>query len=66
MLAFGLGTLPNLMAAGWLLARFRARFRQPRVKLVAGLLVAGFGIAGLLRVPNLASQVREGLLCITG
>lgn len=48
MLAFGLGTLPNLLLAGLLLARFR-RFAQARVTRVAsGLLVLGFGLWGLL------------------
>lgn len=47
MLAFGLGTLPNLLLAGLLLARFR-RFAQARVtRVVSGLLVLGYGIIGL-------------------
>ena len=50
MLAFGLGTLPNLLLAGLLLARFR-RFAQARVtKVVSGLLVLGYGIYGLMNV----------------
>jgi len=49
MLAFGLGTLPNLLLAGLLLARFR-RFAQAAVtRNVAGLLVLGFGLYGLLK-----------------
>ncbi|MFN3884511.1 MAG: sulfite exporter TauE/SafE family protein [Rhodocyclaceae bacterium] len=48
MLAFGLGTLPNLLFAGLLLARFR-RFAQARiVRMVSGLLVLGYGIMGLI------------------
>ncbi|MDO8959211.1 MAG: sulfite exporter TauE/SafE family protein [Rhodocyclaceae bacterium] len=47
MLAFGLGTLPNLLLAGLLLARFR-RFAQARVtRVVSGLLVLGYGLYGL-------------------
>lgn len=47
MLAFGLGTLPNLLLAGLLLARFR-RFAQARqTRLASGLLVLGFGAWGL-------------------
>lgn len=50
MLAFGLGTLPNLLLAGLLLARFR-RFAQARAtRIAAGLLVLGFGVYGLLNV----------------
>ena len=50
MLAFGAGTLPNLLLAGLLLARFR-RFAQARATRVAsGLLVLGFGVYGLLNL----------------
>ena len=34
--------------------------------MVAGALVAGFGVLGLVRIPGLAAHLREGLLCITG
>jgi len=48
MLAFGLGTLPNLLLAGLLLTRFR-RFAQDRVvRVVSGLLVLGYGIMGVV------------------
>jgi sulfite exporter TauE/SafE len=44
MLAFGAGTLPNLLLMG-LLAGWLTRFvRQPAVRRTAGLLVAGFGL----------------------
>ena len=50
MLAFGLGTLPNLLLAGLLLTRFR-RFAQTRVmRVLAGGLVLGYGLLGLTRL----------------
>lgn len=50
MLAFGLGTLPNLLLAGLLLARFR-RFAQARVtRMFSGLLVLGYGLYGLVNL----------------
>lgn len=50
MLAFGVGTLPNLLAMG-MFARQIKRFMQRRaVRLVAGLAVAGFGVLGLVRM----------------
>ena len=56
MLAFGLGTLPNLLLAGLLLARFR-RFAQAAVtRNVAGLLVLGFGLYGLFNFGRSFSQ----------
>ncbi|MDP2808869.1 MAG: sulfite exporter TauE/SafE family protein [Rhodocyclaceae bacterium] len=50
MLAFGLGTLPNLLLAGLLLARFRRFAQAPAVRIASGLLVLGFGLYGLFNV----------------
>ena len=50
MLAFGLGTLPNLLLAGLLLVRLRHLVQQPAVRLAAGLLVTAVGLWGLLGV----------------
>jgi sulfite exporter TauE/SafE len=47
MLAFGLGTLPWLLAAGVLAARLRSVLRLPMVRLGAGTAVLGFGAWGL-------------------
>ena len=50
MLAFGLGTLPNLLLAGLLLVRFR-RFAQARMtRIASGLLVLGYGLYGLYNI----------------
>lgn len=48
MLAFGLGTLPNLLLAGIVLARMNEFVRRPSVRIFSGLLVLGFGLYGLL------------------
>jgi sulfite exporter TauE/SafE len=64
MLAFGIGTLPNLLAAGWLLARFGDRLRRRETRIAAGILIAAFGVVGLVRAPGLAAHLREGLLCM--
>lgn len=50
MLAFGLGTLPNLLLAGLLAGRIPAGWRQPMVRRAAGVLILGFGVYGLLGV----------------
>lgn len=50
MLAFGLGTLPNLLAIGMFWERCRSWVQSPRVRLVAGLLVMGVGVYGLYKV----------------
>ena len=53
MLAFGLGTLPNLLLAGILLARVNEFVRRPLVRIASGLLVLGFGIYGLIGLMRL-------------
>ena len=47
MLAFGLGTLPNLLLAGLLLARFRRFAQAPATRMASGLLVLAFGVYGV-------------------
>ncbi len=57
MLAFGLGTLPNLLLAGILLARLNEFVRRPVVRIASGLLVLGFGLYGLLGLVRLLGWV---------
>lgn len=64
MLAFGLGTLPNLMAAGMAAGRLQSVFRRPFVRQLAGGVVASFGVIGLVRAANLGDHIRRGLLCL--
>jgi hypothetical protein len=54
MLAFGLGTLPNLLLAGMVLVRLRGFARARVVRVASGLLVLGFGILGLARAVSFA------------
>jgi len=49
MLAFGLGTLPMMLALGLAGARLRAWLRLAPVRTACGLLVLGFGVIGLAR-----------------
>jgi uncharacterized protein len=50
MLAFGLGTLPNLLGMALFANRLQPLLQQPLVRRAAGLMVAGFGAWGLLRL----------------
>ena len=58
MAAFGIGTLPFLLAAGWFAARLRA-WRK-----VAGTAVLAFGVFGLANAGALGEGIRRGLLCL--
>ncbi len=47
LLAFGLGTLPNLLAMGLLAVRLKDWARRPAMRRLAGVLVLGYGAWGL-------------------
>jgi sulfite exporter TauE/SafE len=63
MLAFGLGTLPNLLLAGFLLGRFRDIVRASWVRQASGLLVLGFGVWGLFNATSLGGRLWQGIVC---
>lgn len=48
MLAFGLGTLPTLLAMGMAAVRLKSLLQNPWFRRLSGLAIAGFGLAGLL------------------
>jgi len=50
MLAFGLGTLPNLLAMGVIATKLAKWVRNPSIKMIAGLFVVLMGIVTLLRI----------------
>lgn len=50
MLAFGLGTLPVLLTMGLAAVRLKGFLQQSWVRRLSGLLVLGFGLAGLYRL----------------
>jgi len=58
MSAFGLGTLPFLLAAGWLASRLRAW------RIAVGGAVLGFGAFGLAHAGGLGEAINRGLLCL--
>jgi uncharacterized protein len=58
MAAFGAGTLPFLLAAGWLAARLRAW------RVAVGGAVLGFGTYGLAHAGGLGEAIGRGLLCL--
>ncbi|WP_374485819.1 sulfite exporter TauE/SafE family protein [Zoogloea sp.] len=63
MLAFGLGTLPNLLLAGMVLKRLRDVVRNRAVRTGSGLVVLAFGVYGLVTTPTLGSNLWNGVVC---
>ena len=50
MLAFGLGTLPNLLGMALFAQQLQPFMQKPAMRRLAGLLVSGFGVWGLIRL----------------
>ncbi|MBI5329060.1 MAG: sulfite exporter TauE/SafE family protein [Betaproteobacteria bacterium] len=49
---FGLGTLPNLLLMGWAAESLRELTRHPVFRRIAGLIVAGLGVWGMVQLTN--------------
>lgn len=64
MLAFGIGTLPNLLAAGWLLSRAGRWLKAPAFRLTAAALIAGFAAVGLWRALFAPGTLAQGPFCL--
>ena len=63
MLAFGLGTLPWLLATGMAATRLRVWLSQRAFRIAAGSLVLAFGVWGLARAGALPAALGEAILC---
>lgn len=64
MLAFGLGTLPNLVAAGWLVARAPAWLDGRVTRYGAALLLIGFAAFGIWRALFGPMSTAQGPFCL--
>ena len=64
LLAFGVGTLPNLLAAGFAAQHLQRWLARRSVRWAAGALVLSFGLLGLWRA-NLLVQQQGGWFCVT-
>ena len=64
MLAYGLGTLPWLMAAGLAAARMRSWFTRRAARAAAGAAVLSFGLYGVASAAGVAEAIRRGILCL--
>jgi sulfite exporter TauE/SafE len=57
MAAFGLGTLPNLLAAGFAAQKLLALRRVPWVRRAAGLAIVALAILGFVRMPMISQHL---------
>lgn len=64
MAAFGLGTLPNLMAAGWFVATGRRWLDRAAIRVGAALLLGGFAAVGIWRALGDPSLLAQGPFCL--
>jgi sulfite exporter TauE/SafE len=64
MLAFGLGTLPNLLATGVLLSRARRFVSGGTVRHAAAALMIAFGLLGIWRVFLAPGALAQGPFCL--
>ncbi|MBS0319139.1 MAG: sulfite exporter TauE/SafE family protein [Proteobacteria bacterium] len=64
MLAFGIGTLPQLVGAGALLHRMPALAHRRGWRAVAAMMLAGIGVAGLWHAGVAADGLTRGLFCV--
>lgn len=62
--AFGLGTLPNLLAAGLAAQKVLALRRVAWIRHAAGALIMAMAVIGLARVPGLQDALVAGWLCL--
>ncbi|MEO6920038.1 MAG: sulfite exporter TauE/SafE family protein [Collimonas sp.] len=65
MLAFGLGTLPMLLAIGMLGMRLKTWLRDRRVRIAGGLIVLLFGVVGIVRLAHGLSPGWLDTICIS-
>jgi sulfite exporter TauE/SafE len=63
MLAFGLGTLPNLLALVLLFGQFRKFAALRPVRVATALLIGGLGMFGMLKATQPGLFASDGLLC---
>jgi sulfite exporter TauE/SafE len=64
MAAFGLGTLPNLLAAGFAAQKLLAIRRLPWVRRAAGIAIMALAVVGFFRIPVISEHVAAAWACI--
>ena len=63
MLAFGVGTLPAMIGAGWSAGRLHGLTRKPNIRRAAGIAVMSLGMFGLARLGTLPQLQSFAAFC---
>jgi uncharacterized protein len=64
MLAFGVGTVPNLAAMGWLLDRGKGLFERTALRRVAAAMLVTFALVGIYRALYVHGALAQGPFCL--
>ena len=64
MAAFGLGTLPNVLALSLVAAKLRGFTRRPALRMVVAAVVAGIGLFAIVIAMPPHAMAAEGFLCL--
>ena len=64
MVAFGAGTLPNLLLAGFMLERAKRWLDMRALRYSASALMIAFGLLGVWRVLDMPQSSAQGLICL--
>ena len=64
MLAFGVGTMPNLLAAGWLMVRLQRMLANAALRFSAAAIVGAFALLGLYRAWFAPETLGDGPFCL--
>ena len=65
MLAFGIGTLPAMIAVGWAAGSIRQWTRDSRVRMLAGAVIVAMGLFGFARADGLKQLQSFGAFCVS-
>ena len=66
MLAFGIGTLPHLLGASYLVRRSKRVFAAPSSRVLAGVVIATFAVYGIYRAVFAPSVLGQSPYCLFG
>lgn len=65
MLAFGAGTIPNLVLAGLFMNRVVGALQSKLLRRLSGAIVLAFGASGLAHAFDISDHIGHGILCVS-